>query len=360
MTLCSMIGLFVFCTIPIVESLRCSRSHQFEHRVSDSFDSFNFSSLKNESNNTANERCVVRLTINYNSGHAGGFFLGGISPSTIKRNSDTTIGNLFTTHVEDWFNADNQSFVSYDALHIITLFYLNNDTTYGHFIYQCSMNDYCDIDFLREILSTSLPTEYVASFRKDLTTRLYDRNKNIPLTCFNISRCPNSAPLCSRNYSRNNGQFGYQEKHHGICINSTQFQPMLRWYQVYTKSEQHQQINTLAYDCNIPNCGSNQTSKEIIQMLTNQYRLPYNNSIIHMIKPPRTTSTLTSSSVPPQSTSFTAEKPCEYNSTQPQSTDSTRTTTRKNYASNINAQLYFIVSCFVITIFFSIICSNGQ
>ena len=325
------IALFVLCTIPIVDLLQCSRQHQFKHNLINSSVSFDFSSLKNESNKIGHERCFVRLEINYNNGLVNSMFRGGFNASTFKQNSSNGM-----KHVEEWFNSDNETFASYDALQIMTSFALDSDLKSGDLIYQCSMNDYCDIEFVREIFSTSLPTKYIDSFQKNITSRLYTKdNNNISVTCFDKLQCPNNAPFCSRSYSRNIGQsINSPEKHHGICVNNTAFSSVFRWYQVYTTSNKHQQINTLMYDCNTPNCGSNQTSNEIIKMLSTQYRLPYNNSIIHVIKP-------TSSPSPTTTTTTTTS-----------TSRVTTTTTSDNYASNIIAHLYFTILCFSITIFF--------
>ena len=373
---CATIVLIVLCTIQVIESLRCAQLRGFTHSLSNPSNFFNFSSFKYEHNTVSNQRCFVQLTINYNNRVGGGMF---VDSSTV-----STTGIFSTDHIEEWFNGDNESPVAYDALYIITRITLHSDTKLVRLIYQCSMNDYCDIDFVHEVFSTPLDTSHLDSIQKQLSSRLYSKGKNIPVTCFNETQCPVSAPFCSRNYSRTNrnGEPKYREKHNGTCISETQLQATLKWYQVYTKSNNHQQINSLSYDCNIPDCGSNQTSSEIIRMLTNQYRLPYNNSIIPVVRPTSISSTSTTSSTTIFTTTHSSTTESSSDTTKYQtdtsslitnstaetssttSSETTRATTTRSttkqrpcppcrgYATNISAHLYFTVLCFLMAIFF--------
>jgi len=367
---CATIVLIVLCTIQVIESLRCAQLRGFTHSLSNPSNFFNFSSFKYEPNTMSNQRCFVQLTINYNNRVSTGMF---VDSSTVVSTSDI----FSTARIEKWFNDNNESSVAYDALYIITRIALNSEVKLVRLVYQCSMNDYCDIDFVHEVFSTPLDTSYLDSIQKQLSSRLYSKGKNLSVTCFNKNQCPVTAPFCSRTYSRRNGQSTYSEEHYGTCKNSSQLKSILKWYQVYTKSNKHQQINSLSYDCNIPNCGSNQTSSEIIRMLTNQYRLPYNNSIIHVLRPEPTSSTPTNSP-PTESSSDTAEYPTDTSTyTSSSVTDSTAETssttsptttaptrsppkptrtyppcTCGGYASNISAHLYFTALCFLMTIFF--------
>jgi len=298
MALYSTIIFSILLLIPIAESRRCLRNSSFqEWQLNSSIPSDLYPS-SNESNDIINQDCKVKLEID---------FITGL--------------------VNVQFDAQKHSVQPRNQLDILTIFSLESTSKNVSITYTCSMSDYCDIDFLRETLSSTWATLQMESIRQELATRLYNSNNTGPVRCFNNNLCPQNTAFCSVTHSRTNGTSGGNEEVESGCTNLTDHEPIFVWLQTYTPLFTDRQSEIGVFYCNIPNCASNNTVIETFQWLTREYILPLNISILNV-----TTTT-----------------------TQPTITiTSTResTTTTASYALNLFGQLNIVVLCSIIIVFF--------
>jgi hypothetical protein len=252
----------------------------------------------NNSNDNINQDCRVHLAIDFTTGLVNG-----------------------------WFNAQTQSSQPRNQLDILTIFSLKGTSKNVSITYICSMSDYCDIDFLRETLSSAWASLQMESIRQELVNRFYDSNNTCPIRCSNNNSCPQNTLLCSVTYSHSNGTSGGNEKVESGCTNLTDHEPIFVWFQTYTPFFTDRQSEIGVFYCNTPNCASNKTVIETFQWLTREYILPLNISILNF--------------------TTTTSRPTI-------TTTSTRglTTTTTNYASNLFGQLNIVILCSIIILFF--------
>ncbi|CAF3023835.1 unnamed protein product [Rotaria sp. Silwood2] len=163
------IFIFLF-TLPTIESSRCSKECKFkDFQLNSSFPS-DFCSIS-KSNNDINQRCRVELTIDFTTGLVNGSF-----------------------------NTENQSSLVSNKLDIRSIFSLNDISVKVTIRYYCSVSDYCDLDFVRETLSSNWSTVEVQSIREKLASHLYDPNNIDPIKCFSNDSCPQNESLCFVSY----------------------------------------------------------------------------------------------------------------------------------------------------------------
>ncbi len=365
MALYSTIVFSILLFIPIAESTRCARNFTFEGWHLNWSIPFNLYRPSNDSNNNTNEDCRVHLAIDFTTGLVNG-----------------------------WFNPRNQSSRPQNQLDVLTIFSLKGTSKNVSITYTCSMSDYCDIDFLREALSSVWPTLRIESIRQELISRLYNANNTGPVSCSAINSCPQNISYCSVAYSRINGTSGGTENIGNGCDNGADHEPILLWLQNYTPLNRDSLIEIGVFDCNIPNCASNNTVIETFRWLTREYVLPLNISKLHFTSPtpsPVTTTTTTStggSTTTTTSTRGSATTTSTGGSTTTTSTggstttttstggsttttistggsttttstrgSTTRTSTRRlstprNDASNLFGQLNIVILCFIAILFF--------
>ena len=133
--------------IPCVQSLRCSNNCTFQGLNLNSSDTFNLCTSLNQSNNDTDQLCQVKLMIN-------------------------PIENL----VNGSFISRKATFSDSNRLLVRTHFPLNDSSVIIHIEYDCSVTDYCDIEFVRETLSSTWNKVSIKSIHKELVNRLYDPN----------------------------------------------------------------------------------------------------------------------------------------------------------------------------------------
>jgi hypothetical protein len=209
------------------------------------------------------------------------------------------------------------------------------------------MSDYCDIEFLRETLSSTWTTLQMESIRQELATRLYNANNTSPIRCSDNNSRPSNTLFCSVTYSRVNGTSDGEENIQNQCTNLTDHEPTFLLLQNYTPLNSHSLIEIGVFDCNIPYCASNNTVLEIFRWLTREYLLPLNTSIRHFTtttSSPTTTKTSTSRLTTKTTTISTRRSTTR--------TSIRRLTTTRNYASNLFGQLNIVILCFVTVLFF--------
>ncbi|CAF0966172.1 unnamed protein product [Rotaria sordida] len=158
----------------------------------------------------------------------------------------------FTTGlVNGTFDAEPRSMLNENKLFLGTLFSLDDSSVKLYIRYNCSVSDYCDVEFVRETLSSTLAVMQVEPIRQKLVDRLYN---------------PNNAELIQ----------------------------YVEWSLFYEPSRKKYAVTQLGvYYCNTPACGYNRTALEIFQMLDREYNLPINLSVINATTPPWPTQTST-------------------------------------------------------------------
>ncbi|CAF2564777.1 unnamed protein product [Rotaria sp. Silwood2] len=259
--------IFIFLsTVPTIESSRCSKSCSFRGIQLNSSLPSDFCSTS-KLNDDIKQQCRVKLTIDFTTGLVNGSF-----------------------------DAENRSILSEDVLMIETTFSLNDTSVKVTIRYYCSVSDYCDIDFVRETLSSNWSAIQVQPIREKLVSRLYNPDNTDPIKCFSNDSCPYNKSLCVVSY------FYVQSSESttviGKCLHITD-SPKVEWVQSYTANEIGKGLKEGgSYYCNTPTCGYNTSAIETFQMLSDEYILPLNLSVINATtthKPTETThSTITS------------------------------------------------------------------
>ncbi|CAF3404661.1 unnamed protein product [Rotaria sp. Silwood1] len=196
--LCILIFLSILSTI---ESSQCLKKCTFPSIPLNSSLPSDFCSIS-KSNDDMKQQCRVKLTIDFTTGLVNGSF-----------------------------NPENRSILTDDELTIETTFSLNNTSVQVNIRYDCSVSDYCDLDFVREALSSDWSAIQVQPIREKLVSRLYNPNNTLPIKCFNDnSSCLPNESLCSIAYlylqSSNSTIFI------GRCQNITK-SPKVEWVQLY-------------------------------------------------------------------------------------------------------------------------------
>ncbi|CAF3434772.1 unnamed protein product [Rotaria sp. Silwood2] len=256
--------IFIFLsTLPNIESSQCSKNCSFQGlQLNSSFPS-DICSISKSYDDTK-QQCIVKLTIDFTTGLVNGSF-----------------------------NAENRSVLIDDRLTIETIFSLNDTSVIANIRYHCSVSDYCDIDFVSETLSSNWSAIQVQPIREKLVSRLYNQNNTDPIKCFSNNSCLQNESFCFVTYV-------YQQSSEsstvtGRCqhINNSL---KVQWIQLYQpRGIGKSLIEGVTYYCNTPICGYNTTAIEIFQMLSHEYILPINLSVINVTTTP--TPTKTSSSI---------------------------------------------------------------
>ncbi|CAF2564796.1 unnamed protein product [Rotaria sp. Silwood2] len=294
------IFIFLF-TLPTIESSRCSKECKFkDFQLNSSFPS-DFCSIS-KSNNDINQRCRVELTIDFTTGLVNGSF-----------------------------NTENQSSLVSNKLDIRSIFSLNDISVKVTIRYYCSVSDYCDLDFVRETLSSNWSTVEVQSIREKLASHLYDPNNIDPIKCFSNDSCPQNESLCFVSYVY--WEWNKDLTVSGTCRDSIST-PRLLWSQSYEGGGIWRSLTEIGlYYCNTPTCGYNTSAIEIFQRLSREYILPLNLSLIN--------------------TTTTTPKPTE--TTSSAITSTIRVTTASNHATSLFGHFFnTIIIFFAITKYFLI------
>ncbi|CAF2520173.1 unnamed protein product [Rotaria sp. Silwood2] len=151
------------------------------------------------------------------------------------------------------------------------------------------LSDYCDIDFVRETLSSNWSAIQVQPIREKLVSRLYNPNNTDPIKCFSNNSCLQNESFCFVVYS-------YFESLNdagavGTCRNMNKL-PQVQWSQSYEANGVGKSLIELgSYYCNTPTCGYNSSAIETFQMLSHEYILPVNLSVINATTLPWPTET---------------------------------------------------------------------
>ncbi|CAF4832832.1 unnamed protein product [Rotaria sp. Silwood1] len=266
--LCILIFLSILSTI---ESSQCLKKCTFPSIPLNSSLPSDFCSIS-KSNDDMKQQCRVKLTIDFTTGLVDGSF-----------------------------NPENRSILTDDELTIETTFSLNNTSVQVNIRYDCSVSDYCDLDFVREALSSDWSAIQVQPIREKLVSRLYNPNNTLPIKCFNDnSSCLPNESLCSIAYlylqSSNSTIFI------GRCQNITK-SPKVEWIQLYQPRGIGKGLTEgIVYDCNTPTCGYNTSIIETVKMLSHEYILPLNLSVINTTTTTPRPTTTSSSTVTSKST----------------------------------------------------------
>ncbi|CAF0909442.1 unnamed protein product [Rotaria sordida] len=214
------------------------------------------------------------------------------------------------------FNTDRRWIVTENRLFIRSTFSLNDTSVKVNIQYNCSVSDYCDLEFLREILSSNWSTIQVQPIREKLVSRLYNPNNTDPIECLsnNNNSCLQNESLCLVKY-----YYWENDKDvvvFGACQNINN-SPIVQWSQLYEPYGIGKSLTESGlYYCNTPTCGYNTSAIETFQMLSSEYILPVNLSVINATTSPSPTrtfpSTITSTSTLTESalTTTSNDAPC--------------------------------------------------
>ncbi|CAF1238062.1 unnamed protein product [Adineta steineri] len=291
LTLYSFLILSILLLNRSVESIQCSKNCSFSQLSLNSSFPSDLCSSSNESNNDTNAQCEVKLSIDLNNNLVNGSFDFNIKPL--------------------W---------QHNELEIITFFSLTDTSVKIDITYTCSMSDNCDIEFVRQTLTSKLASLQLESVRQTLANRLYNSTNTRYILCSNKGFCSPNTSFCHGMYIRQNATYSDQEDVRRGCLLSID-SLNVTWTQTYTPYTRYGLINTGSYYCNIPMCASDSVILETFQWLTINYTLPVNVSVLDIITPhPPTTTTTTTIS----------------------------TTTTPNHGSYLFGHINILVLCFVI------------
>jgi hypothetical protein len=158
--------------------------------------------------------------------------------------------------------------------------------------YTCTMSDYCDQDFLNELLTDKLAEFNVTSVQEKLINLLYISNTT-EIQCVN-GTCPSNSfcqakfdnlVISNYNYTSIDG--------HLPCVNLSSTDYFLKFHQDFFPFET--EASEMSVRCNIDECNSNSTIKEVYALLRHDFVLPLNYSILNINTTyPSTASTLIS------------------------------------------------------------------
>ncbi|UJR10829.1 hypothetical protein I4U23_015016 [Adineta vaga] len=273
--------------IQLIDSSRCLKKCTFEGVPLNS--SFPIDICPStQINDDINQQCMVQLTIDFSTGLINGSF-----------------------------DAEPRAIMTENRLVIDTKFLLNEISVKLDVNYNCSVSDFCDLEFVRETLSPSLAMLDVESFRQTLATNLYHPNNTGPIQCQNDDICPQNTSLCFISYIHWSRSGNIHVN--GGCqkLDSDDF-PHVHWIQLYEPDGVKYGLTQFGiYYCNTENCGKNITALNTFQMLERDYIIPINTSVINATTPPWPTET-------------TTLKPTTISTT-----DVTTTTTTTNHASSL-------------------------
>ncbi|CAF1007381.1 unnamed protein product [Adineta ricciae] len=248
--------------IPYVHSLRCWNNCTFQGlHLNTSVPSDLCTSL-NQSNNDTDQTCQVKLTIDPIQNLVNGSFISG-----------------------------KRTILNGDHLLVRTHFPLNDSSVIINIDYTCSVNDYCDIEFVRETLSSAWNKVPIKSIHKQLVSRLYDpNNTDVPVQCSNNNSCSNNTTYCFGSYVcttevSNNNYFIDSE-----CTQTDEIRGII-WRKRYFTSHASNSINTGTYFCNKPHCASDTSIGDTFQWLDREYILPLNISVVNFTTTRRPTTT---------------------------------------------------------------------
>ncbi|CAF4343673.1 unnamed protein product, partial [Rotaria sordida] len=144
--------IFLF-TLPIIESSRCLKPCTFQGIQLNSSLPSDFCSTS-KLNDDVDQQCMVKLTIDLN-----------------------------TDLVNGSFNTDRRWIVTENRLFIRSTFSLNDTSVKVNIQYNCSVSDYCNLEFVRETLSSNWSAIQVQPIREKLVSRLYNPNNTDPIEC---------------------------------------------------------------------------------------------------------------------------------------------------------------------------------
>ncbi|CAF1007416.1 unnamed protein product [Adineta ricciae] len=255
--------------IPYVHSLRCWNNCTFQGlHLNTSVPSDLCTSL-NPSNNDTDQTCQVKLTIDPIQNLVNGSFIS-------KKPTSSDSNRLF----------------------VRTHFPLNDSSVIIDIEYDCSVNDYCDIEFVRETLSSSWSEAPIKSIHKQLVSRLYDpNNTDVPVQCSNNNSCPENTTFCYALYqpttlTHNNGYYV-----NNMCTNTNEFWK-IQWEKTYLPYDRPNSMDMGVFSCNKPHCASNTSIVDTFQWLEKEYILPLNISVVNLTTTRRPTTTTISSPTP--------------------------------------------------------------
>ncbi|CAF4795620.1 unnamed protein product, partial [Rotaria sp. Silwood2] len=147
--------------LPIIESIRCSKKCTF-HDISlnSSFPSEFCPTSK--LNDDIDQQCLVELAI-----------------------------DLTASLVSGSFNVENRTVLTKNKVQIESTFSLGDISVKVNIQYDCSVSDYCDLEFVHEILSSNWSAIQVQPLRKKLSSHLYNPNNTDPIQCLSRNQsCP--------------------------------------------------------------------------------------------------------------------------------------------------------------------------
>jgi hypothetical protein len=269
---CAIFVFLILLVVSFTESSRCSKKCSFQElRLNSSIPS-DFCPSSNESTNDIKQACKVKLTIDFTTGFVNGSF-----------------------------DEENQSSISKYNFDITTIFSLDDTSTKVEIIYLCAMFDYCDLEFMHEILWPVLAALRMESLRQELAIRLYNPNNTDPVKCFDNITCPQNVSLCNAKYMPADEVFPEEDYIWSECA-APNVKPKVLWKKYYI-AKRRNPIDSLELNCNNPTCSLDGPLINTFQWLAREYKLPINVSMFEKTttSKPTTTSSITTT---PNNASF--------------------------------------------------------
>lgn len=261
MTRVFMFVLLILLIVSFTESSRCSKKCSFEKFQLNSSIPLEFCSSTIEFNNSINQACKVKLTIDF-----------------------------ITDFVNGSFDVDNQLSTSQNYLDITTIFSLNAMSTKVEIIYLCIMSDYCDVEVVPKTLWSILAALRLEPLRQNLSIRLYNPNNTHSIICLKNITCPQNVSLCHGKYEPPDEVYPEGDHIWNRCADPNA-KAEVSWNNYY-QSDRSNPITSLVLNCNNPRCLSYNSLTNTFNWLVQEYRLPIRASMFDITTTPKSTITL--------------------------------------------------------------------